>query len=393
MKTKILFANFHMNTGGVEKSLFDVLKHLDYSKYEVDLLLFQGIGDYKNEIPEEVNILEIDLLKTEGSFKNLIINSFKEHNFSNLKFRLLSKKINKKLKPSLLAKMKKYWSLSKHYDIAIAYRFGFPMDFVAYLVEAKKKFVWWHHGAYMYSKDETYMINKTLENFDKIVFVSKSCMNMALDNGLNGMGKSIVIPNMLDVEYIEKKSKEFIPYDKSENGNKIIVTVSRLSPEKHIENAVYAAELLLKNNILNFTWYIVGDGSQYGNLKKIISEKKLEDKIILTGNQVNPYPYVRCADVYAHTSYVESQGIAILEAMSLGKLCVVTKSDGALEFCKDGYNSFLCEQGYSELYKAIKETFNYRQDEIQKKVVETVEFYKPNNIIKRFDNICEKELL
>ena len=376
-----------MNTGGVEKSLLDVLQHLDYSKYEVDLLLFQGIGDYKNEIPEEVNILEIDLLKTEGSFKKLITDSFKELKFSNLKFRLLSKKINKKLNPSLLAKMKKYWLLSKQYDIAIAYRFGFPMDFVAYLIEAKKKYVWWHHGSYMYSKDETYMINKTLENFDKIVFVSKSCMNMAFNNGLNCIGKSVVIPNMLDVEYIENKSEEFIPYDKSENGNKIIVTVSRLSPEKHIENAVYAAELLVKNNVLNFTWYIVGNGSEYNNLKKIISDKNLEDKIILTGNQVNPYPYVRCADVYAHTSYVESQGIAILEAMSLGKLCVVTKSDGALEFCKDGYNSFLCEQNYSDLYSGISKAFNYEECKIQNTAVDTVKTYTYKEVIPKIIDI------
>lgn len=385
MKTKILFANFHMNTGGVEKSLLDVLQHLDYSKYEVDLLLFQGIGDYKSEIPEKVNIMEFDLLKTEGSFKKLIINSFKEHKFANLKFRLLSKRINKTLNPYLLAKMKKYWSLSKKYDIAIAYRFGFPMDFVAYLVEAKKKYVWWHHGSYMYSKDETYMINKTLENFDKIVFVSESCMKMAHDNGLNGMEKSVVIPNMIDVEYIEKKSKEFIPYDKNEN--KIIVTVSRLSPEKHIENAVYAAELLVKNNILDFLWYIVGDGSEYGNLKEIISEKNLEDKIILTGNQVNPYPYVRCADVYAHTSYMESQGIAILEAMSFGKLCVVTRSDGALEFCKDGYNSFLCEQNYFDLYSVIIKAFNYDECEIQSNALDTVKTYTYQDVISKIIDI------
>lgn len=385
MKTKILFANFHMNIGGVEKSLLDVLQHLDYSKYEVDLLLFQGIGDYKNEIPEKVNIMEIDLLKTEGSFKKLIINSFKEHKFANLKFRLLSKKINKTLNPYLLAKMKKYWSLSKKYDIAIAYRFGFPMDFVAYIVEAKKKYVWWHHGSYMYLKDETYMINKTLENFDKIVFVSESCMKMAHDNGLNGMEKSVVIPNMIDVEYIEKKSKEFIPYDKNEN--KIIITVSRLSPEKHIENAVYAAELLVKNNILDFLWYIVGDGSEYGNLKEIISEKNLEDKIILTGNQVNPYPYVRCADVYAHTSYMESQGIAILEAMSFGKLCVVTKSDGALEFCKDGYNSFLCEQNYFDLYSVIIKAFNYDECEIQSNALDTVKTYTYQDVISKIIDI------
>lgn len=387
MKKKILFANLHMNTGGVEKSLLDILQHLDYSKYEVDLLLFQGIGDYKNEIPEEVNILEIDLLKTEGSFKKLITDSFKELKFSNLKFRLLSKKINKKLNPSLLAKMKKYWLLSKQYDIAIAYRFGFPMDFIAYLVDAKKKFVWWHHGAYMYSKDETYMMNKTLENFDKIVFVSKSCMNMAFNNGLNCIGKSVVIPNMLDSEFVDKKSKEFIPYDKSENGNKIIVTVSRLSPEKHIENAVYAAELLVKNNVLNFTWYIVGNGSEYNNLKKIISDKNLEDKVILLGNQVNPYPYVRYSDVYVHTSYVESQGIAILEAMALGKLCVVTKSDGAVEFCKDGYNSFLCEQNYSDLYSGISKAFNYEECKIQNNAVDTVKTYTYKEVIPKIIDI------
>ncbi|WP_293974201.1 glycosyltransferase [uncultured Ruminococcus sp.] len=387
MKKKILFANLHMNTGGVEKSLLDILQHLDYSKYEVDLLLFQGIGDYKNEIPEEVNILEIDLLKTEGSFKNLIINSFKEHKFSNLKFRLLSKKINKKLNPSLMTKMKKYWSLSKQYDIAIAYRFGFPMDFVAYLIEAKKKYVWWHHGSYMYSKDETYMINKTLENFDKIVFVSKACMEIAFDNGLKGKERAIIIPNMLDSEFIDKKSKEFIPYDKSENGNKIIVTVSRLSPEKHIENAVYAAELLVKNNVLNFTWYIVGNGSEYNNLKTIISDKNLEDKVILLGNQVNPYPYVRYADVYAHTSYVESQGIAILEAMSLGKLCVITESDGALEFCRDGYNSFLCEQNYSDLYSGIIKAFNYEECKIQNNAVDTVKTYTYKEVIPKIIDI------
>ena len=37
-KKKILFINGHLNAGGVERSLVDVLRHFDYGKYDVDLL-------------------------------------------------------------------------------------------------------------------------------------------------------------------------------------------------------------------------------------------------------------------------------------------------------------------------------------------------------------------
>ena len=49
---KLLFINGHLITGGVEKSLLDILKHLDYEKFEVDLLLLEELGDYASEIPE-----------------------------------------------------------------------------------------------------------------------------------------------------------------------------------------------------------------------------------------------------------------------------------------------------------------------------------------------------
>lgn len=144
---------------------------------------------------------------------------------------------------------------------------------------------------------------------------------------------------------------------------------------------------MIKNGFLNFKWYIVGDGSEYNKLKLKICEKNLEDKIFLLGNQVNPYPYVKYADIYVHTSYVESQGIAILEAMSLGKICVVTKSEGALEFCKDEYNSFLCEQNSSDLYNVIIKVFNYDELEIKNNTDATVKVYMAQEIISKINDI------
>ena len=63
-KKRILFINGHLNAGGVERSLVDVLKHMDYTKYAVDLLLLEDIGDYASELPPEVNVLFRDLHNT-----------------------------------------------------------------------------------------------------------------------------------------------------------------------------------------------------------------------------------------------------------------------------------------------------------------------------------------
>ena len=46
-KTDILFVNGHLNVGGVERSLVDTLKHLDYNKCSVDLLLLEDADEYK----------------------------------------------------------------------------------------------------------------------------------------------------------------------------------------------------------------------------------------------------------------------------------------------------------------------------------------------------------
>ena len=36
MKTKLLFINGHLNYGGVEKSLVDILSNINYNEYSVD---------------------------------------------------------------------------------------------------------------------------------------------------------------------------------------------------------------------------------------------------------------------------------------------------------------------------------------------------------------------
>ena len=56
MKKKVLFVMPGLYSGGAEKSLVNLLNLLDYSKLDVDLLLFKKEGLFMNQVPSEVNI-------------------------------------------------------------------------------------------------------------------------------------------------------------------------------------------------------------------------------------------------------------------------------------------------------------------------------------------------
>ena len=79
MKKKILFVIDSLGSGGAEKSLISLLTLFDYSKYDVDLLLFSKQGLYFSLVPKEVNIIEVpQFLNNQRKSINTLI---KEKNF------------------------------------------------------------------------------------------------------------------------------------------------------------------------------------------------------------------------------------------------------------------------------------------------------------------------
>ena len=58
MKKTILFCIDSLDCAGAEKSLVTLLSMLDYTKYEVDLMLFAHGNVLEELVPGEVNILK-----------------------------------------------------------------------------------------------------------------------------------------------------------------------------------------------------------------------------------------------------------------------------------------------------------------------------------------------
>ena len=152
-------------------------------------------------------------------------------------------------------------------------------------------------------------------------------------------------------------------YEASEEVLKQVLSVSKLT---ELVNLRVGWDLRreydkLKEQGIGFRWHLVGDGVLREELQKKAKDADVTDCFIFEGNQPNPYPYMKQADLFVHPSYVESFGIVVAEAMSLGIPCAVTKSLGPCEFIEDGINGILTEQNADSLTDSVIDILGNRE--------------------------------
>ena len=385
-KRKLLFVNGHLNVGGVEKSLVDLLRWLDYSKYDVDLLLLEETGDYLDLIPEAVNIIYKDTREAYGSFSHSILQNLKRGKFNLIFYRIVLL-ISSHWGKEFLRYWKFFFRLPHNYDCAIAYRPGICAVVVAFAVKSKKKICWWHHGECLYSDTQIEKTNKVWRYFDNVVIVSNGCKNMIESIFDYPSDQIVVIPNLIDIDKISFLAGESSPYEESSDIIKI-VTVGRLSPEKHIQDIPQIASELIKKDINQFKWFIVGEGDMRKQIEKEICKYNVGNHVCLLGSKSNPYPYIKFADMMVHTSHVESQGLTILEAMALRTPCVAVASMGPKDYMNVS-NGYLVSKDVSliadTILRAMKDLPNAKMaDNAYKTIKDT---YSPKSVICRLYDI------
>lgn len=384
-KKKILFVNGHLKIGGIEKTLVDLLNYIDYSKYDVDLLLLEGGGEFLDQLPASVNVIQFDNRKAYGPFLPTIWSNLKRGNFCLIAYRLISlyANISGKKRFGLLRNV---LPIKTQYDIAIAYRTGHSADVVAYAVRSVKKFVWWHNGEFNLSEKEKTETVETWSNFDRIVSVSEGCKHLLERQFPSLSDKMCVMYNILDEKVIEAKADATIDGVIFKNSVCQIITLGRLSAIKNVKNAVMVTKKLVDSGYTDFHWTIVGDGPERGNLEKMIKDYNVGAYIELIGGKSNPYPYIKNADMMVHTSYGEAHCTAILEAMVLKVPCVVTETYIPQDFTIDGETCYMAEQNVESLYHCIVRMLDHPEDaaEITKKAFEWVKRYAPERIIDDF---------
>ncbi len=345
---RILIVSNDMEIGGIQKSLIDFLKYLSGSKrYEIDLLMWQNDGVLRDQLPSKIKLLENHYPKTWREVLSEKIFTKKMKFFSQfVKFYFYNKLVGK---PWLY-----YSKLKQKYDVVIAYsQNGYPRFFAIDNVSAKYKFLWYHHGSYNSTDRMCKLDKKYFGKFDKIVTVSEANKEMLFHHFPPFKNKLFVVPNIIDAEEIIEKANEKVEDFISEDGIVNFVTVSRFSKEKGIDLAVSTA-LELKRRGLKFRWYFIGDGETLPYIKKFIEDNNLQDDCCLLGSKKNPYPYMKLADLYIQTSFVESQSLTLYEALILNKFVIATNLPALREALQNEKLGVLCEPNSSDFAQKIE---------------------------------------
>ena len=149
----------------------------------------------------------------------------------------------------------------------------------------------------------------------------------------------MAIRNCNDYENIRRLAGDGIPYDKSEFN---IVTVARLSAEKGIERALEAVKRCMKSGY-KLHYYIVGSGDQAEHLKELTGDYGLENAVTFYGNQSNPYPYMKNADLFLLPSYHEAAPMVFDEAACLGVPVLATETTSTDEMITESGSGFVCK--------------------------------------------------
>ncbi len=132
-----------------------------------------------------------------------------------------------------------------------------------------------------------------------------------------------VIPMSIDLKNFEDaaKSQEIRKEFNLGEGTLIVTFVGRLIA---VKGAKYLIEAIGEVNGNDFIVLIVGTGPDEEKLKKLVSEKDLNDRIIFTGFREDISDILTVTDIYALPSISEGLSISLLEARAVGCACVVT---------------------------------------------------------------------
>lgn len=364
---KVLISSFDMEVGGVERSLVSLLSNFDYFDNEVDLMLYRHTGDFMNLLSDKHKLLPE--VKEYAMYRKSIKETFDDKLYVLAITRILAN-VNSKILGKIknieevgYIQMQLMWKyalpflpiLDKEYDVAISYLW--PHYFISEKVKAKRKIAWIHTD---YSTIETNidMDLNMWNKFDYIMAVSEQCKNAFLKKYPSLKGKVRVMENITSPEFIRKMAEEDIEENIKEDDSFKLVSVARLSHAKGIDNAVRALKILHNRGLTNIKWYVVGYGGDEEMIRKLIRENNLEESFILLGKKINPYPYMKFADIYVQPSRYEGKAVTVGEAQILGKPVLITNYPTAKSQVRDKYDGVICELSIEGIANGIEDLFN-----------------------------------
>lgn len=349
MKKKILIVSHAMELGGAERSLLGLLEAIDTEKYQVNLFLLRHEGELLSLLPDKVNLLPeipaytalarpmVQVLKEGhvllcaarlfGKVKAFFYNKARRYTESGVALEY-SHKYTCPFMPAIVP--------DTAYDAAIS--FLTPHYMVAKKVRAKKKIAWMHTD---YTKVQVDVKSelKMWGAYNAIVAISDAVAKSFCHVFGKLKDKVVIIENILPKKAIEMQAGESVETGMDDSCIKLL-SIGRFCTAKNFDNVPDICRRILQSG-LNVKWYLIGFGPDENLIRQKIKEAGMENRVIILGKKSNPYPYIKCCDLYVQPSRYEGKSVSVREAQMLGKPVVITNYETSASQLDDGVDGLI----------------------------------------------------
>lgn len=338
----VLFLMPSLPGAGAEKVLIEILRHIDYTQYNVSLFLEYREGVYLQDVPDKVSIIAL-------------------HGPNNLWFQRLHRRLVERGWYAPFHEMvyrRMFLSLlrGKRYDTIISFMEGSAVKFHSYIFDKGKRNISWVHIDFQQkhwsldffrdAEDE----RQCYEKMDKIIFVSNDAKT-GFDSLYHlSAEKYAVHYNIIDADRIRRLSQMCTAEQKKRF---TICMLGRLNTQKRHDRAISVAKTL-KELGYDFELWIIGDGELRGKIEKQINEAGLQDVVKLKGFINPPYSMLAQADIFLNTSEAEGFSLVVAEAFCLGIPVVSTNVSGPRELLGDSEYGILTSQEEKDIASAVR---------------------------------------
>lgn len=319
---KILHITYDMRIGGTEMVIKNLIEGADKSLFEMSVLCIESpLGPFANDLMTAG--IQFFQLNRQPGFDTQLIKDIRRVIIDN------------------------------QIDIIHCHQYTPWVYGVIAAMLTKTKVIFTEHGRF-YPDSSSWkrkLINPILNlATDQVTAISKAT-KQALVAFENIPEKSIdviyngIAPLKFDTTKVNKLRQSFnIP-----DNYTVLGTVARFDPIKNHSMMLTAfSQVLVK--FPNTVLLMVGDGEERHNIEMLIRKLNIQDKVVLAGYQAKPAEHIALIDVFLLSSLSEGTSMTLLEAMSIGKPCVVTDAGGNPEIIENNVNGFVTENDNADAF-------------------------------------------
>lgn len=377
---KILFVIPSLAVGGLEKVQVTLANKLSEMGNDVTILLLEPVFELQSQLNSKVKVKYKKYKKHVGEKVPYVRHKFYDDGM--WETRTSAKKLHQ------------YYVGDEQYDVEIGFFRGLPIKIVSGGMNRNAtKYLGWVHSDFR--KTNGYMSNFRLrENvreaygkLDEIVCVSQEA-ETGFKEVLGDTGNLRTIYNILPVAEIIRQSQQN-PKIKVSKSELHIVLVGRMVNSVKGQERLVTSVIKLHEMGYKISLALVGGGIDEDRIKEEIIKRNALSYISMCGNQMNPYPYIREADLLVCASYYEGYNLTVAEALILGIPVLSTDCTGPKEILDYGKYGMIVENSTEGLYEGLKKIVENPELllEYKKKAIERRYFFDEDKILNEITNL------